>query len=195
MTAHWRNTTVRALARAWVARSKEKASKKEIKKAKRRKTKTDRTEREVEARRAERRSSRLPRMEEYCVVARPRKAKVKVKAVLSAKDSVEAGRCCGREPADVLVVKREAARARAKAITLQKKSFRTKAKAVKTKVATYFVSKTKRKAHTTKIIGLSGTPFIDSNKSVSHVEFKTAVILEPTPKTMFRNFTNVNGRR
>ena len=198
VTEHWKNSAVRAIFKSWAARIKDKASKKELKKEKKRKTKNssdDKTDREVKARQIKRRSSRRPLMEEYCVVARPRKAKVKVEAVLSAKDSVEQGRCCGREPADVWVVKREAAKARAKAIALQKKSFRSTAKAVKTKVAAYFVNNTKRKAKKAKTIGIPGTPFIVGNKSVSNVEFKTAVILEPTPKTMFRNFTNVNGRR
>ena len=135
-------------------------------------TSDGKTDPEVKAMQGKRRSSRRPRMEEYCVVARPRKAKAKVEAVLSAKDSIEQGRCCGRE----------AAKARAKAIVLHKKSFRTTAKAVKTKVASYFVNSTKSKAKKIKTIGIAGTPFMVSNKSVSHVEFKTAVIIEPTPK-------------
>ena len=198
VTQHWRNSTVRALFKAWATRIKDKASKKEIKKEKKRKPKNtsdDRMDPKVKARQTRRRSSRRPRKEEYCVVARPRKAKAKVEAVLSAKDRVEQGRCCGREPAGVWLVKREAAKARAKAIALQKKSFRIKAKTVKTKVAAHFVGSTRRKAKKPKTIGIPGTPFMVSNKSVSHVEFKTPVIIEPTPKTMFRNFTNVNGRR
>ena len=198
VTEHWKNSTVRAIFKFWAARIKGKASTNEIKKQIKRKPKNtsdDRTETKVKVRQTKRRSSRRPRMEEYCVVARPRKTKVKVKVVLSAKDSIEQGRCCGREPARVWVVKREAAKARAKAIALQRKSFKTTTKAVKTKVAAYFVNSTQRKAKKTKTFGIPGTPFMVSNKSVSHVEFKTAVVLKPTPKTMFRNFTNVNGKR
>ena len=152
MTEHWRNSTVRAIFKTWADRSKDKALKKKIKKEKRRKPKNtsdDRTDPKVKGRQIKRRSSRRPRMEEYCVVARPRKTKVKVKVVLSAKDSIEQGRCCGREPARVWVVKREAAKARAKAIALQRKSFKTTTKAVKTKVAAYFVNSTQRKAKKT----------------------------------------------
>ena len=206
----WRLTKVRTFFRNWATRVKEEEAVKiemktfliEIKKTKRKKRLTAfeqarRKQRaaELEASQAERRSLRRPRREEYCVLARPRKAHGGVKP--SAKNNgTELGagsRCCGRDPPNVRAAKRIEAKARAQEVEKETKSFKNKAKNAKAKVSAYFICSGQK----TSGIGISGTPFqfAPRKKKASYVGKRVAVFDISTSKTKFRNFTNVNGKR
>ena len=150
----WRLTKVRTFFRNWATRVKEEEAMKiemktfliEIKKTKRIKRLTAfeqarRKQRaaELEASQAKRRSLRRPRSEEYCVLARPRKAQggVKPSAKNDGTDSGSGSRCCGRDPPNVRAAKRIEAKARAKEVEKETKSFKNKAKNAKAKASAY----------------------------------------------------------